>query len=225
MSILFQDFVFHKRIKSDRHKLHLGCVWWALLTCLWILFLGYRVSTWWEDRISDLVETTTTAEVPNKWWDSMWFAFISLTTIGLGDYFLYPEVVFLSDVFALSWQFLIGFTFFSGFLAKLSAVWTHWTGASLASLEMQLQQTDPFSSSTNSEDSAPIATAADNTTTTTAADNTTTNSRTALIEMLEEQLKDENHSLCEDASIVAREQALLQQLLELRQRQRLLRME
>jgi hypothetical protein len=50
----------------------------------------------------------------------MWFAYISTTTIGLGDFFLEPEIIFLEDVFRFSLLFLTGFVFLSMFLGEVA---------------------------------------------------------------------------------------------------------
>eukprot|EP00980_Cylindrotheca_fusiformis_P027602 scaffold21455_cov116-Cylindrotheca_fusiformis.AAC.19 len=153
VSILFEDFAKRLKWNSNNRKhsrarrlinVHIECLWWFLLTFLWIIFVGERSATFWKDR------SIPGGEVPNKWWDSMWFAYISLTTIGLGDYFLPPEVLFLGDVFVFVWLFLMGFTLFSGFLGKLSEVLRHWTGTS-SDLENELEKV-PLASEDNDSD-------------------------------------------------------------------------
>jgi hypothetical protein len=52
--------------------------------------------------------------------DVLWFAFISTTTVGLGDFYLQPEVTFASDVLQFSLMFLVGFVFLASFLNKIS---------------------------------------------------------------------------------------------------------
>jgi hypothetical protein len=49
-----------------------------------------------------------------------WFAYISTTTVGLGDFYLEPEVVTGFDLVYFPIIILIGFTFLSAFLAKFS---------------------------------------------------------------------------------------------------------
>ncbi len=52
--------------------------------------------------------------------DSLWWSYISLLSIGLGDLFLEPEVFFYQDVAVWSFMFLTGFTFLSTFLDKIA---------------------------------------------------------------------------------------------------------
>ena len=54
--------------------------------------------------------------------DGFWFAYISTTTIGLGDFILNPAVLIAADMILWPFIFLIGFVFFSAFICNLSAV-------------------------------------------------------------------------------------------------------
>jgi hypothetical protein len=51
--------------------------------------------------------------------EGYWFAFISTTTVGLGDIYLDPEVVVSQDLLGFSLLFLIGFVFLASFLGSL----------------------------------------------------------------------------------------------------------
>lgn len=54
--------------------------------------------------------------------DSYWFAFISTTTIGLGDFVLSPDVLLLEDIVLWPLNFLIGFVLLAAFLGKISVL-------------------------------------------------------------------------------------------------------
>ena len=71
------------------------------------------VNYWWEERLPDFA-----ADVDA--YDALWFAFISTSTIGLGDYYLQPELIFASDTLKYSVLFLIGFVFLSTFFGKIA---------------------------------------------------------------------------------------------------------
>jgi hypothetical protein len=51
--------------------------------------------------------------------DSYWFAYITALTVGLGDFYLQPEGLFVSDVFNWSSRLLGGFVVVSTFLGKV----------------------------------------------------------------------------------------------------------
>jgi hypothetical protein len=53
--------------------------------------------------------------------DAYWFAYISTTTVGLGDFYPSPEVLFFNDLLAFSFIFLIGFVLLSAFLGQFGA--------------------------------------------------------------------------------------------------------
>lgn len=77
-----------------------------------MLGIGYSADEFWRLRLGD--EDFANNE------DIFWFAFISTTTVGLGDFYLQPEVTFASDVLQFSLMFLVGFVFLASFLGKIS---------------------------------------------------------------------------------------------------------
>jgi Ion channel len=54
--------------------------------------------------------------------DGFWFAYISTTSIGLGDFILNPAVLVATDMIFWPFIFLLGFVLFSAFICNLSAV-------------------------------------------------------------------------------------------------------
>jgi Ion channel len=52
--------------------------------------------------------------------DAYWFAYISTTTVGLGDYILAPQVIQRQDLVTWPVLFLVGFVFFAAFIGKFS---------------------------------------------------------------------------------------------------------
>lgn len=75
------------------------------------MLLIAKVTTRWKDQRLD--EEMTLGE-------GYWFAYISTTTVGLGDFFLEPEVVTGMDLLTYPLMFLIGFTLLSAFLGKFA---------------------------------------------------------------------------------------------------------
>jgi hypothetical protein len=85
----------------------LGSLWWGTWSIAWMALLARESYRWWVDRLVAYTDLTKA--------ESMWFAYISSTTVGLGDFFLPPEVMFTGDVFRFSFLFLTGFVLFSTF--------------------------------------------------------------------------------------------------------------
>jgi hypothetical protein len=85
---------------------------WGIITALWTMFLGFSAHLWWGYRLKP-------DEVPSAN-DATWFAYLSTTSIGLGDYYFEPEVIFMRDAFLFAFIFLGAFTFFAAFLTRLS---------------------------------------------------------------------------------------------------------
>lgn len=88
-----------------------GSAFLGLVGCVWILVMAMVADGWWHKRLEDYDGTPQ---------DAMWWSYISLLTVGLGDYFLGPELLFYSDVGLWSFMFLTGFTFLSTFLNKFA---------------------------------------------------------------------------------------------------------
>lgn len=87
----------------------IACPFWGLAWLAWMSFIGQYTKRWWSRR----------ADFDASHQESWWFAYISTTTVGLGDFFLQPEVIFVDDLLTFTLMFLTGFVFMSTFLGKL----------------------------------------------------------------------------------------------------------
>ena len=108
VSHLVGDFFARLRLKFFTYK-SVMMVMWCLMWLAWQV--GLMFFFWWFNKIrvgSDI-----------RWEDAYWWAFISTTTIGLGDFYPTPALIFTSDLLMLTPGFLIGFVLLSSFLAEL----------------------------------------------------------------------------------------------------------
>ena len=85
---------------------------WGFLAYAWMFFLAAHYKTWNWIRLSEDID----------YFDVYWFAFLSSTTVGLGDYYITPEVMFINDLLAFSLSFLFAFVLLSTFLSELGQV-------------------------------------------------------------------------------------------------------
>ncbi|CAJ1954002.1 unnamed protein product [Cylindrotheca closterium] len=112
-----------------------GVVMWGGIWIAWAYGIATDADNWWAERLPDF-------EVDRD--DALWFAFISTSTIGLGDYSLHPAVMFGSDALWFSAEFLIGFVFLSTFLNKIGEFLFSMLPKRKNSLETRLKETNLF---------------------------------------------------------------------------------
>ena len=99
---------------------------WGVLWVLWMFVISYQAMGHQNQRMEEELSM----------YDAYWFAFITTTTVGFGDYFLQPEGLFVSDLLGLWANFLVGFVFLSSFLTELSELF----GSAVPSLSDNLQR-------------------------------------------------------------------------------------
>ncbi|KAL9186811.1 hypothetical protein ACHAXT_010531 [Thalassiosira profunda] len=99
------------------HRLHLSVLaWpsiqafvWGGLYYLWSFLIASYYVHWNDDRLAE--------EITYK--DAYWFAYMSTTTIGLGDYYLDHSVIIGIDLLVWPLLILFGFVLLSAFLNKV----------------------------------------------------------------------------------------------------------
>ncbi|CAB9524063.1 channel subfamily K member 2 [Seminavis robusta] len=85
---------------------------WGNIAFVWMIAIAAYYVQWQRERLGkDGITDMATG---------YWFAFISTTTVGFGDYYLAPEVMEVSDLFTYPVMFLLGFSLLAAFLSKLS---------------------------------------------------------------------------------------------------------
>lgn len=136
----------------------------------------------------------------------MWFAYISTTTIGLGDYFLQPEVMFLGQVFVFSWQFLFGFVLISGFLSKFSELFGGLPGSEF-NLKERLRKTNLATASKDEVDDE-------------GNDSVESLNNSELVGILQQEVDKDSKNANGNLAVLMKEQALLEELLEKKKNER-----
>jgi hypothetical protein len=109
VKVLFEDMTSRSRYSRVLARHGVGSIIWGTIALFWFYFIGARTGIWWKNRLD--FETTES--------EQFWFGFISSTTVGLGDFYLNPEVMLMRDVFMFALMFLSGFVFTSAFLNNL----------------------------------------------------------------------------------------------------------
>lgn len=109
MTSLFDDIMKKGHIGCLGRPIFATCFWGAAYYT-WLLLIAAYASDWKNTRLpADDFD----------YGEGYWFAFISTTTVGLGDVYLDPEVIVGQDLLGFSLLFLIGFVFLASFLGSL----------------------------------------------------------------------------------------------------------
>jgi len=82
---IFDDMVNRMFISRFLAIPFVGMLFWGTVWLAYALTIAADVQWWWSQRLPEFGASVTRE-------DALWFAFISTSTIGLGDFFLQPEV-------------------------------------------------------------------------------------------------------------------------------------
>jgi len=135
VSLVVNDFAARLRLRWLNIK-WVAMVMWGILWLLWMTaMMGYF---YWFNKVR--LDSIVLLE------DAYWWAFISTTTIGLGDFYPAPAVIFLSDLLVMSFGFLIGFTLLSTFLVEVGQLLENNSTYISTDLDMRLHDTGLFPS-------------------------------------------------------------------------------
>ena len=109
VSIIVDDFFRKANLRFMTRDLP-SAIFWGLMAFAWIVLVAELALLWRTRQFTSGLDDRM---------DSLWFSYISLLTVGLGDFYLEPEYMFFSDLFVWTCVFLIGFTFLSSFLGQM----------------------------------------------------------------------------------------------------------
>lgn len=112
-SAIFDDAMVRLRLRATTHPL-VAMVTWASLYYLWMLAIAAVTINWKHARMGDTNFGMS---------QGYWFAYISSTTVGLGDIWFEPEVFLYRDLFLFPIMWLVGFVLAAAFLAKFAETW------------------------------------------------------------------------------------------------------
>jgi Ion channel len=108
VTAIFDDGI--RRIRLDYlNAPWIGCLFWSVSYYAWMLVIAGLSTHWQHVKLGEEFDFA----------DGYWFAYISTTTVGLGDVVLQPEVIVGRDLVVFPLIFLIGFVFLSAFIGKI----------------------------------------------------------------------------------------------------------
>merc|ERR1712194_382295 len=100
----------------------------------WLLVIGAATVGWKKYRLG---QDMTLA-------DGFWFAFISITTVGLGDMFLEHETIAFADILEFALIFLVGFVLLANLIVALVDLATQMGRQNMRDFARRLAVITPF---------------------------------------------------------------------------------
>lgn len=91
-----------------------ACLFWFTALCLWLLVIAGVAISYIKQRTGGSRSVTLS--------DAFWFSYISVSTVGLGDFHVDHTLFLPRDMFYIPLCFLVGFVLLANFLLKLSDI-------------------------------------------------------------------------------------------------------
>ena len=108
--VLVDDALIRSRLRRLTQGLP-AMVLWMLLTIIWIFVLAGVTRAWTTDRMGSY----TNFSFP----DNVWYSYITITTVGFGDFHIPHEEFRARDMFSIPLLILLGFVILGTFAEKL----------------------------------------------------------------------------------------------------------
>lgn len=108
---------------------------WMLLTILWIFILAGVAHAWSIGRMGEWIDFDFS--------NNLWYSFITITTVGLGDFAIPHEEYEARDMFSIPLIMLLGFVILGTFAEKLIVLLVPLWPREFDELEKLLQATQP----------------------------------------------------------------------------------
>mmetsp|Transcript_8680 Transcript_8680/g.25673 ORF Transcript_8680/g.25673 Transcript_8680/m.25673 type:complete len:314 (-) Transcript_8680:1534-2475(-) len=129
---LVDDLFARKNLQWMKRPAYSAALW-GLVSLVWIVLIASRARHFWN---------TNTPEFDYTLGDSYWFSYITVLTVGFGDFVLQPQGMFITDVFQWTALCLHGFVFISSFLGKVGDMLQAWIPQRTEPFEYHLARTD-----------------------------------------------------------------------------------
>lgn len=132
LGTLVEDVLIRLRLRRLTRGLP-ACIVWLVLLVGWVFSLAGVAIRWTKDKTGSNFDFK----------DATWFSYITITTIGLGDYNIPHQDFEARDMFYVPLCILCGFVILGIFAAKLVDTVTVWFPRGYGAFERILQETQP----------------------------------------------------------------------------------
>lgn len=112
-------------------------VFWFVMLLLWLFVVAGIFKLWIQVNYGEMAKY-----IDFDWFDAYWFAYITVTTVGFGDYNIPHDTARARDMFMVPIIILIGFVLLANFILKLSQFITMQADAN-ADDEIEVQPEPP----------------------------------------------------------------------------------
>ena len=132
------DFFYRVGLKRLAEGIS-AVVFWLIMLLLWLLVITCSFVIFHYEILAG--EFNLWDSEIRQWAISngFWLAFISVTTIGFGDYYLEPEVMEVHHMFIVVIFFTVGYIFFANFFFKAGTVIVDWTKSKTKVLDNKMK--------------------------------------------------------------------------------------
>ena len=107
------DDLFRRTHLSGLKKPVYSAPLWGIASFSYIMLVAWYARRYWDSFIPNYEYTTA---------DSYWFSYITLLTVGLGDFYVQPQGLFTSDVIIWTTLLLHGFGILASFLDRFTSL-------------------------------------------------------------------------------------------------------
>lgn len=108
--VITDDFFERRRLLKRLSKGITACLFWFSVLCLWLLVIAGVAISYTDKRTGGALRAALN--------NAFWFSFVSITTVGFGDFYVDHTLFLPRDMFYVPLCFLVGFVLLANFFTE-----------------------------------------------------------------------------------------------------------